>query len=74
MDDIRSDLQVLDDQWHASAQGIVTEWNRLLSKFQPYAHASSLAANETDWLFSEGTYMPFDPKWGEYVLAKYRLA
>jgi len=72
MDKIRDELRVLDDRWHNSIAEIVTEWNRLLSQFQPYARASRTAASNEDWFTQIETYLPFDPSNSQYLTLKYR--
>lgn len=57
---ICNELSVLDNRWYASLQDCVTEWNRLLSQFQPYAHAMSAIAAGEDWLTESKIYRPFD--------------
>jgi hypothetical protein len=72
INDIREALAHLDDKWHASATDILTAWNRLLSKFQPYAHASQVVTNGGDWLNEVNPYLPFEPSANEYLMMKYR--
>jgi hypothetical protein len=72
MDKIRDELRVLDDRWHNSMTEIVTEWNRLLSQFQPYARASRTASSNEDWFTQIETYLPFDPSNSQYLTLKYR--
>jgi hypothetical protein len=73
MEGVQNELQLLDERWHASISSIVTEWNRLLSQLQPYAHASHTLINGEDWLLEGKTYLPFDPSTNEYFMMKYRL-
>jgi hypothetical protein len=73
MDGVRDELQILEDRWHLSVSDIVTEWNRLLSQLQPYAHASHVVVSGEDWLPEGKTYLPFDPSTDGYLVMKYRL-
>ncbi len=66
-------LQVLEENWYASIMDIVTAWNRLLSAFQPYAHAQAAIASGGEWLSESQQYWPFDPATNQYVMMKYRL-
>lgn len=65
-------LEVLEKDWYASITDIVTAWNRLLSAFQPYAHAQEAFSSGGDWLSGSQQYMPFDPVKNQYVMMKYR--
>jgi hypothetical protein len=38
---LTSQLVSIEDNWHVSISDMITEWNRLLSVFQPFAHAQS---------------------------------
>ena len=69
---VAKELDVLEDRWHSSITNIVTAWNRLLSQFQPYAHASYVVASGEHWLTDVKVYFPFDPSTHEYLLMKYR--
>ncbi len=60
LETIRAELGTLDDAWHASFSDLITNWNRLLSRFQPYARAVSIIGSKEDWLTEERTYRPFD--------------
>lgn len=64
----------LDDEWHISFVDMFTSWNRLLSQFQPYAHAIGVSGTEVDWLCEvQKTYWPFDQKQQPYLMMKYRV-
>ncbi len=73
MNTVWEKMTSLDDRWHASVTDIVSEWNRLLSQFQPYAHASNVIISGDDWLPETRTYLPFDSSTNEYLVSKYRL-
>jgi hypothetical protein len=51
-------LRAHDTTWHASLTGCITEWNRLLSEFQPYAHADRIAQSGDAWLSEGISYWP----------------
>jgi hypothetical protein len=72
MQAIRDQLLSLEHHWHQSFTDILTAWNRLLSRFQPYAHATFVADNGGDWLPETKTYLPFDPAKNEYLTMMYR--
>ena len=74
MDLIRGELQVLDDRWHASVTDITTAWNRLLSQFQPYAHALHAISTGDDWLTENREYWPFDQSKEGYVIIKFGVS
>jgi hypothetical protein len=73
MDGIRAELRVLGYRWYNSVTEIVTEWNRLLSRFQPYARASRTALSNEDWLTEIESYLPFDLSNDQYLALKYRV-
>jgi hypothetical protein len=72
MQAIRVELGTLEHHWHGSFTDILTDWNRLLSRFQPYAHATFIAQNGGDWLPETKTYLPFEPSQNEYIMTMYR--
>jgi len=74
MDFIRGELQELDDSWHASVSDITTTWNRLLSQFEPYAHAGRAMKTGDDWLTENREYWPFDQSKEEYVMMKFGVS
>jgi hypothetical protein len=72
MDRIRAELQTLEHCWHASFTDILSCWNRLLSRFQPYAHATFISNTAEDWLPEIRTYFAFDPSANAYTHLMYR--
>jgi len=74
MDLIRSNAEVLEETWYESLSAIRTEWYRLHSFFQPYAHAEAAYATGADWLCENLTYWPYDPAMNEYGMSKFQLA
>jgi hypothetical protein len=73
LNSIRAELQTLEDRWHASFTDILSDWHRLLSRFQPYGHACSLVANAEDWLPESRVYFPFEPSQSGYLMMKYNM-
>lgn len=71
---IRKDLETIDNRWHPSLTDIITNWNRLLSRLQPYALASAVAENGEDWLTETKTCLLFDPSKDKCRAMKYRVA
>jgi hypothetical protein len=71
---IKNDLQNLELQWFASQSDINDAWNRLLSRFQPYAYAAQIALAEVDWLAERHVVLPFDPSTNDYAKFKYNMA
>jgi len=70
---LRSQLQSIEDHWHASVTHVITEWNRVLSMLQPFEHAQSAKKNGQDWLTPNLEYWPFDfaTREGQYTLARF---
>lgn len=55
--EITESLNFLEQRWFSSVSNCITEYNRLLSMFQPYAHALSVVGK--DWLVEAMSYQPF---------------
>ncbi len=55
-------LRVVNNTWHTSLSDCITCWNRLLSQFQPYAHAAQVTRLEEEWLMEGKHYLPYEPK------------
>jgi hypothetical protein len=68
MNSIRAEVQTLEHHWHGSFTDILTSWYRLFSRFQPYAHAYSVATNGEDWLLESRIYFPFEPSQNGYLM------
>jgi hypothetical protein len=73
MSSIRAEAQTLEHHWHGSVTDILTSWYRLLSLFQPYAHARSDLTNGEDWLPESRIYFPFDPSQNGYLMMMYNV-
>jgi hypothetical protein len=59
-------LSVVDNRWHQSVTGCITDWNRLLSKLQPYAHATKAKVDALDFL-PQSLYMPAEAHTSHYM-------
>jgi len=71
---IRTEAQSLEHYWHGSFTDILGNWYSLVSKFQPYAHASYVVANNEDWLAEARIYCLIDPSVNQYILMMYNMA
>jgi hypothetical protein len=69
MSDLRDKLSTLDTIWHASHSAFTSSWSRLVSAFQPFAHAKTVAASGGDWLMRGMHYFPYDPEANKYLVA-----
>jgi hypothetical protein len=67
-------ITTIEDAWHPSVTDLMSEWNRLLSRFQPYARASSIAGSGEDWLTENQTFLPFDKTQNWYAVMKFNVA
>jgi hypothetical protein len=74
MASITAELQTLEDRWHGSITDIITEWNRLLSMFQPFGQAHCAMNSGQDWLTQNIEFWPFDYSKEEYLLARFGVA
>jgi hypothetical protein len=70
---IIGELNELESDWYVSSMEIISGFHRILSRFQPYAHADFALANGGDWLTDSKIYCPFVPSDNEYFAMKYRL-
>jgi hypothetical protein len=68
------ELQTFDQRWYAAYTDIISTWNRLLSRLQPYAWASRLPAGDEDWFMDKNQVcFPFNPETDRYTALKYRI-
>jgi hypothetical protein len=74
MQAIRNEISTLEHTWYASQTDIIASWSRLLSRFQPYAHAATVVQQGGDRLAETRTYFPFDPSLNAYMMSMYRVA
>ncbi|MGO4683368.1 hypothetical protein [Hyphomicrobium sp. 2TAF46] len=58
MHSLLAELGSLDNAWHVSKIAVLSEWNRILSRFQPYAHADLVRKSGGDWLARQQLYKP----------------
>ncbi len=70
---IRAEAQTLEHHWHGSFTDILTSWYRLVTRFQPYAHAAYVAVNDEDWLAEPRVYFLFDPSHNKYMMMMYNM-
>lgn len=70
--ELAAQLQTCTDIWHADVTACLSEWNRLLSLFQPFAHADATVRSGGDWL-ADRQYFPFDPATERYAARKFRM-
>jgi hypothetical protein len=70
---LSNELHVLDNSWHESLSDCITCWNRILSQFQPYAHAAQVVLLEEDWLMKGKQYLPFDTKSEHYLPMMFQM-
>lgn len=66
-------LHVVCNTWHASLSDCITYWNRLLSQFQPYAHAAQVTRLEESWLMEGKHYLPYEPQNELYLPMMFHL-
>ena len=66
-------LNLLENRWHKSISDCISDWNRLLSQLQPYAHASEIAKNQEDWLVQGKTYTPCNLKDDQYLAMMFNV-
>jgi hypothetical protein len=70
---VRAEVQSLELHWHQSVTDILTSWYRLVSRFQPYAHATSVVVHDEDWLPMGRVYFLFEPSQNKYLLMMYNM-
>jgi hypothetical protein len=70
---IRQELSTVDVMWHATDVDCYSEWYRLLSRLQPFAHAVSRQKDRDDAL-AEQVYYPFDPSKSLYHRIQFHMS
>ena len=70
---ILAKLQAVDDDWYRSVTDCKAEWNRLLSRYQPFLHAGRVAQTGEDWLWEGKQYFPFNPATEPYIAMKFDM-
>jgi hypothetical protein len=73
LNSIRAEVQTLEHHWHETIMDILSSWYRLLSRFQPYGQACSVAAKGEDWLTESRVYFPFEPSQNSYLMMMYNM-
>jgi hypothetical protein len=68
--ELQKQLQEVELIWYSSETDFTTEWNRLLSIFQPYAHACYRTEGAS---LDSRTYSLFDPQKSLYHRIMYRV-
>lgn len=58
--EIQKAMSAIELIWRRSESECITEWNRLLSLFQPYAHACRIINDGSETLSNKIIYYPFD--------------
>lgn len=66
-----AELSELSDVWHGSVTDFMQAAYRILSLWQPYAHAEQVSGPD-DWL-SRVKYLPFNPRTARYLAMVFRL-
>jgi hypothetical protein len=62
-------LRLLDVEWHGSLTTGQARFVRLLSRYQPFAHAQRVIAEDAGWLPPDKAYLP--PQADEFILARW---
>ena len=70
---IKEQLAEIELAWYPAETECTTQWNRLLSVFQPYAHAMVVASEGEDALAEGRVYWPFDASKSLYHRIMFRI-
>jgi hypothetical protein len=70
---IGTEMMSLENTWHASETDCIAAWNRLLSRFQPYAHATAVSESRNDFLAEKESYWPFPKPQNTYHCLMFRV-
>ena len=65
-------LKSLEAEWHSSISSLITKFNRLLSRYQLFAFASSCAPDTSNWLLEQEVFTP-PAAMSAFVRARYAL-
>lgn len=65
------ELHVMEHAWHKSEADIKSSWFRVLSIFQPYAHAMQVRASTEDWQTETRVYYPSEIANVAYLKLRY---
>jgi hypothetical protein len=69
---ISSELGLVETTWHESLSCCLTQWNCLLSQFQPFARADYAIQSGEDWLTETRTYRP-SASVSDYLTMMFRI-
>lgn len=69
---ILAQLYAVTDDWHPSLIACLSAWYRLLSAFQPFAHATHVVKSGEAWLQTSRTLWPFDQHKDPYAMMMFR--
>jgi hypothetical protein len=70
---IVNQLRTIELRWFESSTDAVTEWNRLLSRYQAYSSTVQSLITGEEWPSENKACLPFDPKINGYSVMKYRM-
>ncbi len=71
--EIQRAMSEIELSWHRSESECIMEWNRLLSFFQPYAHAYRVLNDGVETLCDKAVYYPFDVSKSLYHRIMFRI-
>lgn len=74
LEELRSQMEAVDLLWHGNDADCTSEWNRLMSLFQPYARASVAGEMRDAVLPETQMYYPFDPSQSLYHRIQFRIS
>ncbi|OCI99145.1 hypothetical protein A6U85_31865 [Agrobacterium sp. 13-626] len=74
LEELRSQMAAVDLLWHENDTDCTSEWNRLMSLFQPYAGASVAGGSGNAVLPETQVYYPFDPSQSLYHRIQFRIS
>jgi hypothetical protein len=67
-------LKLIEKTWHTDVVACMSEWNRILSEYQPFAHADNAARNNSDWLIEEQYCLPSETQTNRYAAMRFGMA
>jgi hypothetical protein len=70
---IINELRTIELRWFESSTDAVTEWNRLLSRYQAYSSAIQSLITGEEWPSETKACLPFDPTSDGYLVKHYRI-
>lgn len=72
--EIQRSMSEIELNWCRSESECITEWNRLLSLFQPYARAYCIISDGEGVLYDKEIYYPFDVSKSMYHRIRFRMS